>query len=130
MSLLVSPDQKEYMNKYTIVKDTSANEYALLFNDRFEDTLKDSHKSWAEGQKDMGPEHVFWNGGKKIKPLNLKGMDQDTLDSGVPVVHFYKDKKVYDKAFYTSKVAQKRYEIIKDVKTEDAFFKFVEDNPL
>ena len=118
------------MNKYTIVKDTSANEYALLFTDRVEDTLKDSHKSWAEGQKDMGPDHLFWNGGKKIKPLNLKGMDQDTLDSGMPVVHFYKNKKVYDTAFYTSKVAQKRYEIIKDVKTEDAFFKFVEDNPL
>ena len=118
------------MNKYTIVKDTSANEYALLFTDRFEDTLKDSHKSWAESQKDMGPDHLFWNGGKKIKPLNLKGIDQHTLDSGMPVVHFYKNKKVYDKAFYTSKVAQKRYKIIKDVPNEDAFFKFVEDNPL
>ena len=118
------------MSKYTIVKDTSANEYALLFTDRFEDTLKDSHKSWAEGQKDMGPEHLFWNGGKKIKPLNLKGIDQHTLDSGMPVVHFYKNKKVYDKAFYTSKVAQKRYKIIKDVPNEDAFFKFVADNPL
>ena len=42
----------------------------------------------------------------------------------------YKDKKVYDRAFYTSKTAQKRYEIVKDVKTEDQFFKFVEDNPL
>jgi len=118
------------MSKYTIVKDTLANEYALLFKDRFEDTLKDSHKVWAKGQKDMGPEHLFWNGGKKIKPLNLEGMDQDTLDIGMPVVHFYKNKKVYDKAFYTSKVAQKRYEIIKDVKTEDQFFKYVADNPL
>ena len=118
------------MNKYTIVKDTSANEYALLFTDRVEDTLKDSHKRWAEGQKDMGPDHLFWNGGKKIKPLNLKGMDQDTLDSGMPVVHFYKNKKVYDRALYTSKTAQKRYKIIKDVKTEEQFFKYVAANPL
>ena len=116
--------------KYTIVKDTIADEYALLFKDRFEDALKSSHQASAENRKEMGPEHVFWNGGKEIKPLNLKGMDQDTLNMGMPVVHFYKDKKIYDRAFYTSKVAQKRYEIIKDVKTEDAFFKFVEDNPL
>ena len=115
---------------YTIVKDKSANEYALLFRDRFEDALKTSHKAWTKAQKEMGPDHIFWNGGKEVKPLNLKGMDQDTLNIGVPVIHFYKDKKVYDRAFYTSKTAQERYEIVKDVKTEDQFFKFVEDNPL
>ena len=120
--------QKEYM--YTIVKDKSANEYALLYKENFEKVLKDTHKVWAEDQKEMGPDHIFWNGGKEVKPLNLKGMDQDTLDMGIPVIHFYKDKKVYDRAFYTSKTAQERYEIVKDVKTEDQFFKFVEDNPL
>ena len=56
------------MSKYTIVKDTSANEYALLYKENFKKVLKDMHKVWAEGQKDMGPEHLFWNGGKKIKP--------------------------------------------------------------
>ena len=86
------------MSKYTIVKDTEANEYALLFTDRVEDTLKDSHKMWAKGQKNMGPEHLFWNGGKKIKPFDLKGVPKKTVDIGIPVIHFYgKDKKVYDR---------------------------------
>ena len=31
---------------------------------------------------------------------------------------------------YTSKIAQKRYEIIKDVATEEQFFKYVAANPL
>jgi len=114
------------MSKYTIVKDTSANEYALLYKENFKKVLKDMHKVWAEGQKDMGPEHLFWNGGKKIKPLNLKGMDQDTLNIGVPIVHFYKDKKVYETAMYTGEIAYKRYQVIKDVTTEDQFFKYVE----
>jgi len=114
------------MSKYTIVKDTSANEYALLYKENFEKVLEDSHKVWAESQKDMGPEHLFWNGGKKIEPLNLKGVDQDTLDIGVPVVHFYKNKKVYETAMYTCAAAYKRYEIIKDVKTKDQFFQYVE----
>ena len=114
------------MSKYTIVKDTSVNEYALLYKENFEKVLKDTHKVWAEGQKDMGPEHLFWNGGKKIKPLNLKGIDQNTLDIDVPVVHFYKDKKVYETAMYTSGAAYKRYQVIKDVATKDQFFKYVE----
>ena len=114
------------MSKYTIVKDTSANEYALLYKENFEKVLKNTHKVWAKGQKEMGPEHIFWNGGKKIKPLNLKGMDQKTKDMGIPVVHFYKDKKVYDTAMYTGETAYKRYQVIKDVTTEDQFFKYVE----
>ena len=114
------------MSKYTIVKDTSANEYALLYKENFEKVLEDSNKVWAESQKDMGPEHLFWNGGKKIEPLNLKGVDQDTLDIGVPVVHFYKNKKVYETAMYTCAAAYKRYEIIKDVTTKDQFFQYVE----
>ena len=114
------------MSKYTIVKDTSANEYALLYKENFKKVLKDMHKVWAEGQKDMGPEHVFWNGGKKIKPLNLKGMDQETKHMGIPVVHFYKDKKVYETAMYTSEAAYKRYKLIKDVETENQFFQYVE----
>ena len=114
------------MSKYTIVKDTSANEYALLYKENFEKVLEDSHKVWAESQKDMGPEHLFWNGGKKIEPLNLKGVDQDTLDIGVAVVHFYKNKKVYETAMYTCAAAYKRYEIIKDVTTKDQFFQYVE----
>ena len=114
------------MSKYTIVKDMSANEYALLYKESFEKVLKDTHKDWAEGQKEMGPEHLFWNGGKKIEPLNLKGIDQDTLDINVPIIHFYKNKKVYETAMYTSKAAQKRYEIIKDVETKDQFFQYVE----
>jgi hypothetical protein len=114
------------MSKYTIVKDTSVNEYALLYKENFGKVLKDTHKVWAEGQKDMGPEHLFWNGGKKIKPLNLKGMDQDTLNIGVPIVHFYKDKKVYETAMYAGEIAYKRYQVIKDVTTEDQFFKYVE----
>ena len=114
------------MSKYTIVKDTSVNEYALLYKENFGKVLKDTHKFCAEGQKDMGPEHLFWNGGKKIKPLNLKGIDQNTLDIDVPVVHFYKDKKVYETAMYTSGAAYKRYQVIKDVATKDQFFKYVE----
>ena len=114
------------MSKYTIVKDTEYDEYALLYKENFEKVLEDSHKVWAESQKDMGPEHLFWNGGKKIEPLNLKGVDQDTLDIGVPVVHFYKNKKVYETAMYTCAAAYKRYEIIKDVTTKDQFFQYVE----
>jgi hypothetical protein len=120
------------MNKYTIVKDTSANEYALLFKEKLKKVFNDTHKVWAEGQKDMGPEHVFWNGGKYVDPNEdiTKGLPKKTLDIGIPVVHFYKDKKVYETAMYTCAAAYKRYEIIKDVKTEDQFFKYVADNPL
>jgi len=119
------------MSKYTIVKDTEADEYALLYKENFGQVLKDSHKTWAAAQKDMGPDHLFWNGGKKIKPFDLKGVPKKTVDIGIPVIHFYgKDKKVYDRAMYTSKIAQKRYEIIKDVATEEQFFKYVAANPL
>jgi len=119
------------MSKYTIVKDTEVDEYALLYKEDFGKVLKDGHKSYAKIAPTLGPEHVFYNGGEKVNPNpDLKSIPKKTLDIGIPVVHFYKNKKVYDKAFYTSKGAQKRYEIIKDVKTEDQFFKYVEANPL
>jgi hypothetical protein len=118
------------MSKYTIVKDTNYDEYALLYKEKFKKVLKDTHKSYAKLAPTLGPEHLFYNGGKKVRDLDLKGMPKDTLDIGVPIVHFYKNKKIYETAFYTSKVAQKRYEIIKDVKTEDQFFKYVAANPL
>ena len=116
------------MSKYTNVKDTSANEYALLYKENFEKVLEDSHKVWAEGQKDMGPEHLFWNGGKHVDPNEdiTKGLPKKTLNMGIPIVHFYKNKKVYETAMYTCAAAYKRYEIIKDVKTKDQFFQYVE----
>jgi len=116
--------------KYTIVKDTFADEYALLYADTLEDSFKSTHKVWAEGQKDMGPDHLFWNGGKEIKPLDLSGMDEKTKNMPIPVIHFYKDQKVYETAFYTSRAAEKRYKIIKGVETEDQFFKYIAANPL
>ena len=118
------------MSRYTIVKDTGANEYALLYKDKLKKVFNDTHKMLAEGQKDMGPEHVFWNGGKYMDPNEdiTKGLPKKTLNMGIPVVHFYKDKKVYETAMYTCKTAYERYKIIKDVSNEDAFFKYIETN--
>ncbi len=118
------------MSRYTIVKDTEANEYALLYKDKLKKVFNDTHKMLAEGQKDMGPEHVFWNGGKYMDPNEdiTKGLPKKTLNMGIPVVHFYKDKKVYETAMYTCKAAHERYKIIKDVSNEAAFFKYIEAN--
>ena len=109
---------------------TGANEYALLYKDKLKKVFNDTHKMLAEGQKDMGPEHVFWNGGKYMDPNEdiTKGLPKKTLNMGIPVVHFYKDKKVYETAMYTCKAAYERYKIIKDVSNEDAFFKYIEAN--
>ena len=119
------------MRRYTIVKDTALDEYALLYKEGFGKVLKDGFKSFAKIAPTLGPEHVFYNGGEKVNPNpDLKSIPKKTLDIGIPVVHFYKNKKVYDTAMYTCGAAYKRYEIIKDVKTEDQFFKYVEANPL
>jgi hypothetical protein len=115
------------MSKYTIVKDTEYDEYALLYKENFGKVLKDGHKSYAKIAPTLGPEHVFWNGGKKVDPkIDLSSMPKETRDIGIPVIHFYKNKKVYETAMYTSKEAEKRYELIKDVTTKDQFFKYVE----
>ena len=117
------------MSKYTIVKDTGTNEYGLLYKENFGKVLKDDFKSYDEIAPTLTPEHLFYNGSKKVDPDAdpTKDMPKDVQNIGVPVVHFYdSNKKVYDTAMYTSKEAEKKYELIKDVTTKDQFFKYVE----
>jgi len=113
------------MSKYTIVKNTGTNEYGLLYKENFGKVLKDDFKSYDEIAPTLTPEHLFYNGGKKVDPD--ADPTKDVPNISVPVVHFYdSNKKVYDTAMYTSKEAEKKYELIKDVTTEDQFFKYVE----
>ena len=116
------------MSKYTIVKDTGTNEYGLLYKENFGKVLKDDFKSYDEIAPTLTPEHLFYNGSKKVDPDAdpTKDMPKDVQNIGIPVIHFYKNKKVYDTAMYTSKEAEKRYELIKDVTTKDQFFQYIE----
>ena len=110
-----------------IIQDQHSKEYGILKKEPFKKVLKDSFKSYAKAAPSLGPEHVFWNGGKKIDPDAdpTKGMPEDTLNIGVPVVNFYdSNKKVYDTAMYTSEHAEERYKIIKEINNLNEFFKF------
>ena len=41
------------MKRYTVVKDTEYDEYALLYKDKLKEVFNRTHKVLAEGQKDM-----------------------------------------------------------------------------
>ena len=113
-----------------IIYDNHHEEYGVLKKEPFKKVLKDSFKSYAEIAPSLGPEHVFWNGGKKIDPDAdpTENMPKDVQDIGVPVVSFYDvNKKVYDTAMYTSKHAKERYKIIKEINSFKEFFKFKRD---
>ena len=110
-----------------IIQDQYSKEYGILKKEPFKKVLKDSFKSYAKAAPTLGPEHLFWNEDKKIDPDQdpTKGMPEDTLSIGVPVVSFYdSNKKVYDRAMYTSKNAEERYKIVKPITSLNEFFKF------
>ena len=111
-----------------IIHDQHSDEYGVLKKENFKKVLKDTHKSYAKMAPTLKPEHIFYNGGKKVPNLDLKSIPEDTLDIGIPVVSFYdSNKKVYDRAMYTSKHAKERYKIIKAIATLNEFFKFKRD---
>tara|TARA_R110000751_G_scaffold28042_1_gene73586 strand:+ start:203 stop:553 length:351 start_codon:yes stop_codon:yes gene_type:complete len=113
-----------------IIQDQHSKEYGILKKEPFMKVIRDSFKSYVKAAPTLGPEHLFWNGGKKIDPDKdpIKGVPEDTLKIGVPVVNFYdSNKKVYDRAMYTSKIAQERYKIIKAINNVNEFFKFREE---
>jgi|AP82_1055514.scaffolds.fasta_scaffold267175_1 hypothetical protein len=113
-----------------IIYDNQHEEYGVLKKEPFKKVLKDFNKSYAKIAPTLGPEHLFWNGGKKIDPDAdpTKDMPKDTLAIGIPVVSFYdSNKKVCDRAMYTSKNAKERYKIIKAITTLNEFFKFKRD---
>ena len=108
-----------------IVQDQHSKEYGILKKEPFKKVLKNTYKSYAKMVPTLGPEHLFWNEGKKVPDLNLKDIPEDTLNMGIPIVSFYNsNKKVYDRAMYTSKVAEERYKIIKAINNLNEFFKF------
>tara|TARA_R100001480_G_C4592277_1_gene161718 strand:+ start:117 stop:473 length:357 start_codon:yes stop_codon:yes gene_type:complete len=110
-----------------IIYDEHNNEYGVLKKEPFKKVLRDSFKSYAKTAPTLGPEHLFWNGGKKIDPDEdpTESMPEDTLKIGVPVVSFYdNNKKVYDRAMYTSEHAKERYKVIKTINNLNEFFKF------
>ena len=110
-----------------IIQDKHSKEYGILKEEPLKKVLKDSFKSYAKAAPTLGPEHLFWNEDKKIDSDQdpTKDMPEDTLNIGVPVVNFYdSNKKVYDRAMYTSEAAQERYKVIKAINNLNEFFKF------
>jgi len=110
-----------------IIQDQYSKEYGILKKEPFKKVLKDSFKSYAKVAPTLGPEHLFWNGGKYVDPNKdpTKGMSEDTLKIGVPVISFYdSNKKVYERAMYTSEHAKERYKVIKTINNLNEFFKF------
>ena len=47
-----------------IIQDQYSKEYGILKKEPFKKVLKDSFKSYAKVAPTLGPEHLFWNGGK------------------------------------------------------------------
>jgi len=91
---------------YTIIKDTSTDEYGLMQMEPFAKTFNEVGKYFGHQKKpDMG----------KVGSIKM------------PVIRFYDDKNktIKDCAYYTSEAAKKRYKIIKDVKNKNEFFKFI-----
>ena len=106
-----------------IIYDEHNNEYGVLKKKSFKDSFIDISKSLKKAMPNMTPNHVFYT--EKELKVPKKGMPEDTLKIGVPVVSFYdSNKKVYDRAMYTSEHAKERYKVIKTINNLNEFFKF------
>ena len=94
---------------YTIIKDTSCNEYGLM-------QMEPVIKTFNEVGKHFGNSPV-----KKAKLGEIASMK-------MPVIRFYDSENKLienDFAYYTSENARKRYQIIKDIKKKKEFFEFI-----
>ena len=90
-----------------IIKDTFNNEFGILREVKMAETIEDLAKKMNMKRN------------KKIKlPPNIGRIK-------IPVLEFYdKEDNFYDKAFYTSEIAFKRYEVIKEISEISEFFNF------
>jgi len=88
-----------------IIYDRINDEYGLLEQENFKDSLEFFSKKYNN---------------KKINiPDKTKAMT-------LPVIKFYdRNKKCYDRAYYTSDHAKSRYEIIKEVDSLDQYFSII-----
>ena len=90
-----------------IIKDTFNNEFGILREVKMAETIEDLAKKMNMKRN------------KKIKlPPNIGRIK-------IPVVEFYdKEDNFYDRAFYTSEIVFKRYEVIKEISEISEFFNF------
>ena len=106
-----------------IIQDQYSKEYGILKKEPFKQVFRDTCKSLKKAMPSMTPDHVFYTE-KELTVPRLKDLN-DMANVDIPIVKFYNsDKKVYDRAMYTSENAKERYKIIKEINNLNEFFKF------